>query len=142
MTKLDLSLVSQGSAISVIPYRDCRVGHLPHTILFACCLGITAGILLLVGAITTGIVYTEVRPPTADDNYERYRGADFRRVFGPLMIAMALFTLAVGFILVFGGFFSAAKDYDQQVIRESQSKQEMVGVQQQLLHHSGGPGRV
>uniref|UniRef100_A0A4D5S010 Putative secreted protein n=1 Tax=Ixodes scapularis TaxID=6945 RepID=A0A4D5S010_IXOSC len=52
------------------------------TLCTMCLVGV--GLLLLIsGAVVTGIVYTEVRPPTADENYDRYRGADLRRVLGP-----------------------------------------------------------
>ena len=39
-------------------------------------------ILLVVGAIVTGIAYSEITPPDYDRLYDRYTGANVRRVTG------------------------------------------------------------
>lgn len=71
--------------VSEIPYRHDRLG-LPKRMSWT--LGFTLAVLallcLLSGAILTAIVFTEVRPPTADENYSRYLGSDYRRVIGEL----------------------------------------------------------
>lgn len=69
--------------ISEVPYRHSRVG-LPRRMVWmlAAIFSIITFILVVAGAILTAIAYTEVRPPTADDNYQRYLGSDYRRVIG------------------------------------------------------------
>ncbi|KAH8018433.1 hypothetical protein HPB51_006055 [Rhipicephalus microplus] len=82
-------------------FRAFRVGNMTAVTLCTMCL-VGVGLLLLIsGAVVTGIVYTEVRPPTADENYERYRGADLRRVLGPLMLCLGGFLL-IGRLRVHG----------------------------------------
>lgn len=73
---------SDSLVIERIPFRHSRVGNLPYVIYFSACLVTLAALLLIAGAVLTALVYTEVRPPTADENYQRYIGADFRRVIG------------------------------------------------------------
>lgn len=80
--KMALDLSADSITISRIPFRYSRVGSIRYIILFAGCLGCLAVLLLISGAILTAVVYTEVRPPTADENYKRYIGSDFRRVIG------------------------------------------------------------
>ena len=66
-----------------IPYRHDRLG-LPRRMSWslAFLFAVLAFICLLCGAILSAIVFTEVRPPTADENYNRYLGSDYRRIIG------------------------------------------------------------
>lgn len=73
---------SDSILLSRISYRHSRVGNLPYIVYFSGCLATLACSLLIAGAIMMAIVFTEVRPPTDDENYQRYIGADFRRVIG------------------------------------------------------------
>ncbi|XP_074605385.1 uncharacterized protein LOC141858519 [Brevipalpus obovatus] len=59
--------------------------------------------LMLVGAIISGIAYTEITPPDYDENYKRYIGSNLMRVIGPLF-------LGYGALLLVGscGFFTFA----------------------------------
>lgn len=41
--------------------------------------------LMLVGAIITGIAYTEITPPDWDENYKRYIGSNLLRILGTSM---------------------------------------------------------
>lgn len=68
---------------SEVPFRHSRIG-VPRRMVWslAGCLAIMTFILLVSGAILTAIVFTEVRPPTADENYQRYIGSDYRRNIG------------------------------------------------------------
>lgn len=69
--------------VSEIPYRHDRLGlprRMSWTLGFV--LAVLAFICLIAGAILTAIVFTEVRPPTADENYNRYLGSDYRRIIG------------------------------------------------------------
>ena len=45
----------------------------------SCLIGL---ILLVVGAIVTGIAYSEITPPDYDKLYDRYTGANIKRVTG------------------------------------------------------------
>lgn len=42
--------------------------------------------LMLVGAVITGLAYTEITPPDYDENYKRYIGSNLMRVIGNYLI--------------------------------------------------------
>ncbi|RWS13089.1 hypothetical protein B4U79_10859 [Dinothrombium tinctorium] len=60
-------------------------------------------VLMISGAIITGIAYTEITPPNFDENFDRYLGANVMRLIGPLL-------LGLGTIILFGSccFFAFA----------------------------------
>ncbi|KAG0422109.1 hypothetical protein HPB47_002031 [Ixodes persulcatus] len=108
-------------------FRAFRVGNMTAVTLCTMCL-VGVGLLLLIsGAVVTGIVYTEVRPPTADENYDRYRGADLRRVLGPLMLCLGGFLLIGGCVFMAFGYYSNYRDeesgYSQAHARDYDSSQ-------------------
>lgn len=109
-------------------FRAFRVGNMTAVTLCTMCL-VGVGLLLLIsGAVVTGIVYTEVRPPTADENYDRYRGADLRRVLGPLMLCLGGFLLIGGCVFMAFGYYSNYRDeergYSQAHARDYDSGQQ------------------
>ncbi|XP_064466169.1 uncharacterized protein LOC135377577 isoform X2 [Ornithodoros turicata] len=91
-------------------FRAFRVGNMTAVTLCTMCLAGVGVLLLISGAVVTGIVYTEVRPPTADENYDRYRGADLRRVLGPLMLCLGGFLLIGGCVFMAFGYYSNYRD--------------------------------
>ncbi|OQR73998.1 hypothetical protein BIW11_01041 [Tropilaelaps mercedesae] len=105
-----LDLSADSIVLSRIPYRYSRVGNLPYIVYFSGCLAALAILLVVAGATLTAIVFTEVRPPTADENYNRFIGADFRRVVGPLMMVMAALMLILGCGMTCFGYQSARTD--------------------------------
>ncbi|XP_003748355.1 uncharacterized protein LOC100906380 [Galendromus occidentalis] len=106
--KLDMS--ADSITVSRIPFRHNRVGSIRYIVLLAGCLVSLALVLLIAGAIMTALIFTEVRPPTADENYNRYLGSDWRSVIGPLMMGMAGFMVIMGCVLTVMGYRSAAED--------------------------------
>ncbi|OQR73997.1 hypothetical protein BIW11_09377 [Tropilaelaps mercedesae] len=103
--------------ISEVPYRHSRVG-IPRRMVWALAalLAFMTFVFLVAGAILTAIVFTEVRPPTADENYQRYLGADYRRNIGPLMMILAFVIFVTGVICLFGRKFSHQEDKKQMAI--------------------------
>lgn len=49
----------------------------------SCLIGL---ILMVVGAIVTGIAYSEITPPDYDKLYDRYTGANIKRVTGKSLL--------------------------------------------------------
>lgn len=43
---------------------------------------------MVAGAIITGIAYTELTPPDWDQNYDRYKGSDLKRILGKCPLHM------------------------------------------------------
>ncbi|XP_022663099.1 uncharacterized protein LOC111268273 isoform X2 [Varroa jacobsoni] len=103
--------------ISEVPYRHSRVG-LPRRMVWmlAAIFSIITFILVVAGAILTAIAYTEVRPPTADDNYQRYLGSDYRRVIGPLMMIISLMVFVMGIAYLLGRKISHKADKKQMAL--------------------------
>lgn len=73
-----------------------RMGNVKTVGYCSSCIILVGFVMLLAGAIISGIAYTEVRPNIADENYERYIRSDLKRVVGPIM-------LAFGLLCIFGG---------------------------------------
>lgn len=59
-------------------------------------------ILLIGGAALTGVAYTELRPNYADENYNRYMGANLQRTVGPILLVFGALLFITG--CVFLGF--------------------------------------
>uniref|UniRef100_A0A2L2YIR6 Uncharacterized protein n=1 Tax=Parasteatoda tepidariorum TaxID=114398 RepID=A0A2L2YIR6_PARTP len=64
--------------------------------------------ILIGGAVLTGLAYTEVRPNYADENYNRYMGANLQRTVGPIMLTFGLL-LMVGACVFFGFIMFASQ---------------------------------
>nr|XP_037283080.1 uncharacterized protein LOC119176066 [Rhipicephalus microplus] len=121
-------------------FRAFRVGNMTAVTLCTMCL-VGVGLLLLIsGAVVTGIVYTEVRPPTADENYERYVAADLRRVLGPLMLCLGGFLLIGGCVFMAFGYYSNYRDeergYSQAHARDYDSGQQPRDVKMHYFESS------
>lgn len=85
------------------------------------CVGILGLGLLIAGAVMAGIAYTELRPPAADENYERYLGSNLMRIVGPIMLAIGALLL-IGGCAFFGiAFYSASKDMSSSASTGNQS---------------------
>ncbi|XP_003748354.2 uncharacterized protein LOC100906236 [Galendromus occidentalis] len=122
---------------SEIPYRHDRLGlprRMSWTLGFT--LAVLAFICLLSGAILTAIVFTEVRPPTADENYNRYLGSDYRRIIGPILMIMSLVLIVTGLICVVFRRISHLRDKEYMAIYQQQ-----VYSQRQPDYSSRGPQR-
>ncbi|XP_022664367.1 uncharacterized protein LOC111268274 [Varroa jacobsoni] len=130
---MGLNMSSDSILLSRISYRHSRVGNLPYIVYFSGCLATLACSLLIAGAIMMAIVFTEVRPPTDDENYQRYIGADFRRVIGPLMMVMASLMLLLGCGVTLLGYTSAQTD------RKEIQKYVDAEMQSLPVHQSGYP---
>lgn len=74
------------------------------------CLVLVGFIMLLAGAILSGIAYTEVRPNIADENYERYIRSDLKRVMGPIMLAFGLLCIISGCVFFGCNLYSASRE--------------------------------
>ena len=48
--------------------------------------GLLGLFLLIVGAVLTGVAYTEITPPNYDENYFRYQGSNMMRIVGMYLI--------------------------------------------------------
>lgn len=44
--------------------------------------GLLGLFLLIIGAVLTGVAYTEITPPNYDENYFRYQGSNMMRIVG------------------------------------------------------------
>lgn len=75
------------------------------------CLVLVGFIMLLSGAIISGIAYTEVRPNIADENYERYIRSDLKRIMGPIMLSFGLLCIISGCLFFGCNLFSASRDH-------------------------------
>lgn len=83
------------------------------------CIGIIGLSVLIGGAILTGISYTEIRPNTADKNYDRFLGANVKRIVGPIMLAFGGILLIGGCIFFAFAFYFANREYREKTITYS-----------------------
>lgn len=89
------------------------------------CVTFVGFVMLLAGAIISGIAFTEVRPNVADENYERYIRSDLKRVIGPIMLAFGLLCIIGGCTFFGCALFSASL--------ESKRRQKQFKKSQEML---------
>lgn len=59
-----------------------KVGNFAAVAWCSLCVAILGLIMMVAGAIITGIAYTEITPPNYDENYNRYIGSSVPRIMG------------------------------------------------------------
>ncbi|KFM61546.1 hypothetical protein X975_05996, partial [Stegodyphus mimosarum] len=82
-------------------------------------------ILLIGGAVLTGIAYTELRPNFADENYNRYMGANLQRTVGPIMLAFGTLLLVSGCIFLGFVIFATHNEHSSKPSSKTSSRKEV-----------------
>lgn len=98
------------SRMTGMNYHTWRMGRVKTIGYFTFCLALVGFIMLLAGAIISGIAFTEVRPNIADENYERYIRSDLKRVMGPIILSFGLLCIISGCVCFGCSLCSAARD--------------------------------
>ena len=73
-----------------------QIGSYKTALWITVTVSIVGFILMIGGASLTGIAYTELRPNYADENYNRYMGANLQRTVGPILLVFGTVLLITG----------------------------------------------
>ena len=112
-------------------YSNWRMGKVKTIGYFTFCLAMVGFVMVLAGAILSGIAYTEVRPNVADENYERYIRSDLKRVMGPIMLSFGFLCIISGCVCFGCSLYSAS--------RENRKKRKMANYRQEAKFAPSAP---
>lgn len=104
-------------------YSTWRMGKVKTIGYFTFCLSLVGFMMLLAGAILSGIAYTEVRPNVADENYDRYIKSDLKRIMGPIMLCFGLLCIISGCVCFGCNLYTASMDAKRDSKRRKERQQ-------------------